>query len=102
VPLATVALVGMLLTNFAPFVGVIFGHGWVRILAGVSVAIALLFHVLVDLGAKISPLYALTHPIGALIFCWMLLRSMIVTLRQGGVMWRDTFYKLEDLKKGVV
>jgi hypothetical protein len=32
----------------------------------------------------------------------MLLRSMIVTLRQGGVMWRDTFYKLEDLKKGVV
>ncbi|HEX3118755.1 MAG TPA: hypothetical protein VHP80_06640, partial [Candidatus Acidoferrum sp.] len=102
VPLATVALVGMLLTNFAPFVGMIFGHGWVRILAAVSVAVALLFHVLVDLGAKISPLYALTHPIGALIFCWMLLRSMIVTLRQGGVVWRDTFYKLEDLKKGVV
>ena len=102
VPLATLAIVAMLLTNFAPFVGVIFGHGWVRILAGISVAVALLFHVLVDLGAKISPLYALTHPIGALIFCWMLLRSMIVTLRQGGVIWRDTFYKLADLKKGVV
>jgi hypothetical protein len=27
---------------------------------------------------------------------------MIVTLRQGGVVWRDTFYKLADLKKGVV
>jgi glycosyltransferase involved in cell wall biosynthesis len=102
VPLATLAIVAMLLTNFAPFVGVIFGHGLVRILAGISVAVALLFHVLVDLGAKISPLYALTHPIGALIFCWMLLRSMIVTLRQGGVIWRDTFYKLADLKKGVV
>ena len=102
IPLATLAIVAMLLTNFAPFVGVIFGHGWVRILAGISVAVALLFHVLVDLGAKISPLYALTHPIGALIFCWMLLRSMIVTLRQGGVIWRDTFYKLADLKKGVV
>ena len=102
VPLATAAVAGMLLTNFAPFVGVIFGHGWVRILAAVSVTVALLFHVLVDLGAKISPLYALTHPIGALIFCWMLLRSMIVTLRQGGVVWRDTFYKLDDLRKGVV
>jgi len=102
VPFAAAAITGMLLTNFAPFVGVIFGHGWVRILAGVSVAIALLFHVFVDLGAKISPLYALTHPIGALIFCWMVLRSMIVTLRQGGVVWRDTFYKLADLKKGVV
>jgi glycosyltransferase involved in cell wall biosynthesis len=102
VPFAAAAITGMLLTNFAPFVAVIFGHGWVRILAGVSVAIALLFHVFVDLGAKISPLYALTHPIGALIFCWMVLRSMIVTLRQGGVVWRDTFYKLADLKKGVV
>jgi glycosyltransferase involved in cell wall biosynthesis len=102
VPYAVAAMVGMLLTNFAPFVAVVFGHGWVRILAAVSVAIALLFHVLVDLGAKISPLYALTHPIGALIFCWMLLRSTFVTLRQGGVTWRGTFYKLSDLKKGLV
>jgi hypothetical protein len=92
----------MLLTNVAPFVGVAFGHGWVSILAGISVVIAMLFHVLVDLGAKISPLYALTHPIGALIFCWMILRSVFVTLRNGGVTWRDTFYKLEDLRKGVV
>lgn len=102
VPLAVAAIVSMLLTNFAPFPAVIFGHGWVRILAGISVAIAMLFHVLVDLGAKISPLYALTHPIGALIFCWMILRSVVVTLWNGGVTWRDTFYKLSDLKKGVV
>jgi glycosyltransferase involved in cell wall biosynthesis len=102
VPLAAGAIVSMLLTNVAPFAGVIFGHGWVRILAGISVVIAMLFHVLVDLGAKISPLYALTHPIGALIFCWMILRSVFVTLRNGGVTWRDTFYKLEDLRKGVV
>jgi glycosyltransferase involved in cell wall biosynthesis len=102
VPYAIGAMVAMLLANFAPFVAVIVGHGWVRILAAISVAIALLFHVFVDIGAKISPLYALTHPIGALIFCWMLLRSTIVTLRQGGVIWRGTFYKLSDLKKGVV
>jgi glycosyltransferase involved in cell wall biosynthesis len=102
VPLTFAAITSMLLTNFAPFMAVIFGHGWVRILAAISVAIALLLHIFVDLGAKISPLYALTHPIGALIFCWMLLRSMIVTLRQGGVIWRDTFYKLSELKKGVV
>jgi glycosyltransferase involved in cell wall biosynthesis len=102
VPLAVAAIVSMFLTNVAPFVAVIFGHGWVRILAGISVAIAMLFHIFVDIGARISPLYALTHPIGALIFCWMILRSMIVTLRNGGVTWRDTFYKLSDLKKGVV
>ena len=27
------------------------------------------------------------------------LRSMIITLRQGGVRWRDTFYPLEELKR---
>jgi glycosyltransferase involved in cell wall biosynthesis len=102
VPLAALSFTLMLLTNFAPFVGVIFGHGWIRILAAISVVIAMLFHVVVDLGAKISPLYAFTHPIGALIFCWMMLRSVVITLHQGGVVWRDTFYKLSDLKKGVV
>jgi hypothetical protein len=101
-PFVTAAICGMFLTNVAPFLGVIFGQGWVRILAGISVAIALFFHAIVDLGAKVSPVYALTHPIGALIFCWMLLRSTIVTLWRGGVEWRGTFYKLDDLRKGVV
>jgi hypothetical protein len=32
----------------------------------------------------------------------MLLRSTVVTLWQGGIMWRDTFYPLEELKRGVV
>ena len=27
------------------------------------------------------------------------LRSMIITLRQGGVRWRDTFYPLEELRR---
>jgi hypothetical protein len=49
-----------------------------------------------------SPLYGFTHPLGALIFCWMLLRSAIATLWRGGVVWRDTFYPLEELRKGMV
>jgi len=36
------------------------------------------------------------------IFCYMLLRSTVVTLRQGGVTWRGTFYPLEELRRGVV
>jgi hypothetical protein len=78
------------------------GHGWIRILAAVAVAIAMCFHIGVDIVMRVSPLYALTHPIGAVLFCYMLLRSTAVTLWRGGVTWRDTFYPLEELKRGVV
>jgi hypothetical protein len=47
-------------------------------------------------------LYALTFPIGALIFTWMQVRSTIVTLWTGGIIWRGTFYPLKELKRGVV
>jgi hypothetical protein len=101
-PFVVVAISGMLLMNVAPFLGVIFGHGWVRIFAGVAVVIALGFHVGVDWAMRVSPLYALTHPLGALIFSYMLLRSTVVTLWHGGVTWRGTFYPLEELRRGVV
>jgi 2-keto-4-pentenoate hydratase len=49
-----------------------------------------------------SPLYGLTHPLGALLFFWMLGRSTIATLWRGGVVWRGTFYPIEELRKGLV
>ena len=49
-----------------------------------------------------SPAYGLAYPLGALIICWMLLRSTVVTLWQGGVTWRGTFYPIDELKRGVV
>jgi glycosyltransferase involved in cell wall biosynthesis len=101
-PFVAAAICGMLLTNVAPFLGLIFGQGWVRILAGVAVVIALGFHVGVDLVMRVSPFYALTNPLGAVLFSYMLLRSTVVTLWQGGVTWRGTFYPLEELRRGVV
>jgi glycosyltransferase involved in cell wall biosynthesis len=100
VPLVIVAITASLLANVAPFAGVIFGHGWVRVLAGVSAATALCFHVGMDRVMRVSPLYAFTHPLGAMIFCWMLVRSTVVTLWRGGVTWRGTFYPLEELRRG--
>jgi glycosyltransferase involved in cell wall biosynthesis len=102
VALVLLAAIGMLLLNVAPFVAVIVGHGWIRVFAAVTVMIALGFHAGVNIVMRVSPLYALTHPIGAVLFCYMLLRSTVVTLWHGGVTWRDTFYPLEDLKRGAV
>lgn len=99
---ALAVAIGMLLLNVAPFVAIFISHGWIRVLAVAAVVIALGFHVGVDIVMRVSPLYALTHPIGAVLFCYMLLRSTVATLWNGGVTWRDTFYPLDELKRGVV
>jgi glycosyltransferase involved in cell wall biosynthesis len=95
-------LAGLVMMNILPFAGVLFGHGWIRGLSAIAAVIALSFHMGVAWVMRVSPLYALTHPLGAALFFYMLLRSTVVTLWQGGIVWRDTFYPLEELKRGVV
>ena len=99
-PLAMVLLSALLLLHVAPFLAVIFAHGWIRIFAGVAAGIALCMHIGVAHVMRVSPLYALTQPLGAILIGYMLLRSTLVTLRNGGVTWRETFYPLKELKKG--
>jgi glycosyltransferase involved in cell wall biosynthesis len=99
---AVAALAGVLLLNVVPFLAIFAAHGWIRIFAAVAVGVALCIHGSVDVVNRVSPLYALTHPIGAVLFCYMLVRSVAVTLWQGGVTWRGTFYPLKELKRGVV
>ncbi|MGH9744072.1 MAG: glycosyltransferase, partial [Candidatus Acidiferrum sp.] len=96
------AITGLLLLNIAPIAGIFLGHGWIRIFAVISVAVALGIACGVDVVMRVSPLFALTFPLGALLVCYMLLRSTVVTLRQGGITWRGTFYPLEELKRGLV
>jgi hypothetical protein len=95
-------ITGLLLLDIAPFLAVMIGHGWIRILAAIAAGIALCFHAAVAFMMRVSPLYALTHPLGAVLLCYMLLRSTFITLKQGGTVWRDTFYPLDELKRGVV
>jgi hypothetical protein len=60
------------------------------------------FHAGVDLVMRVSPLYCLTLPIGAVLFAFILFRSTVVTLRQRGILWRGTFYSLDELRRGSV
>jgi glycosyltransferase involved in cell wall biosynthesis len=100
--LAAAQILGLLILNVLPFAGLFFGHGWIRALAAVSVLIATCFHLGVDVVMHFSPLYCLTLPLGAMILAYMILRSTTITLRQGGIVWRDTFYPLDDLRRGLV
>ena len=97
---------GAILLSFTmsvlPFLGLLFATGWARMLAGIAAGIAVLGQGAMIWSTDASPLYGCTHPLGALIFCWMLARSAMATLWRGGVVWRDTFYPLEELRKGMV
>jgi glycosyltransferase involved in cell wall biosynthesis len=95
-------ITGLLLLNVAPFFGILFGHGWIRIFAAAALALILCFHTGVAVTMRVSPLYSLTHPLGAILLSYMLLRSTFVTLKQGGIVWRGTFYPLDELKRGNV
>lgn len=102
VPLASVGIAVSLIMSVLPFLGLVFASGWARLLAGIAVGAAVAIHALMIWSTDASPFYAVTHPLGALIFCWMMARSAIATLSRGGVVWRDTFYPLNELRKGLV
>lgn len=102
ISVAAMQILALLLMNVFPFAGLLFGRGWIQSLAAVSVVVAMGFHVGVDVVMRISPLYCLSLPLGATVFSYMILRSAIVTLRQGGIVWRNTFYPLDELRRGLV
>jgi hypothetical protein len=101
-PVVCGQVLGLLMLSLLPWLALPFVHGWARLFAGIAVGLAICAEGGVAIENGVSPLYALTHPIGALIFGWMLARSTIVTLWQGGITWRGTFYPLKELKRGVV
>ena len=100
--IAALQTFGIVWAHILPFVALPFLRGWMLGFALVSVAIALGFQAATAWVMRASPLYAFTQPAGAAIFAYMLLRSTAITLRQGGIVWRDTFYPIEELRRGIV
>ncbi len=102
VPMVAVQLAGLIGMLVLPWVTIFFVDGWARLSAAVAMLVPAIAQAAVASEFGVSPLYGITTPVGALIMCWMLLRSTIVTLKNGGITWRGTFYALKDLKRGLV
>jgi glycosyltransferase involved in cell wall biosynthesis len=101
--IAALQIAGLLSLSVLPFAGLFFGQGWIHVFAAIAVFIAVGFHAgIASVAMGVSPLYALTQPLGAILMSYMILRSAFVTVKQGGIVWRDTFYPLEELKRGIV
>ncbi len=49
--------------------------------------------------SDVSPAHLFLHPVGTVLFAFAMLRSVVVTLAKGGIVWRGSFYSLEELRQ---
>jgi len=93
------ACVGLMLFGLLPIVGLL--GSWM--MCGAS-PLALgsaveLYRYLERKMTGIPVAYVLVFPLAVCFILYGLLRSMLVTLARGGVVWRGTFYPLPELRK---
>jgi len=99
---ALASLTAMLLMTTWPAIGLFVGPWGARLLCAGTLLLMLWTAVITRPAPRASPLYALAFPLAALLICYIVLRSMILTYQQGGILWRGTHYPLAELRKGIV
>jgi glycosyltransferase involved in cell wall biosynthesis len=93
---------GLSLLTLGPFVGLAFAPGWSKLSYSIATLAIFLTYVGMSRKCDIPAYFFVLHPIGGVLFVYTILRSMVITLWNGGVTWRGTRYPLEELRKGLV
>ncbi|HBG05969.1 MAG: hypothetical protein A2075_16380 [Geobacteraceae bacterium GWC2_58_44] len=91
-----------LLCSIWPFLAIFVTRGAVQ---GIYLAtVALIMLVVADSARfhRSRPWYAVGYPLTSALFVYILLRTMLLNLIQGGIYWRGTFYPLKELKSNRV
>ena len=96
---AALSLTGVLVANVVPFAGGLLATGWARVGFLWATGCVALVYVGMSWSSDIAPYYFLLHPVGAIVFCYAMVRSVALTLARKGVVWRGTWYSLEELRK---
>jgi len=88
----------LMITYVWPFLALALTGGMVRILnAALALTILAIFAVAAG-HMNVPRVCALAVPVAALLFAWIMLRAMTVTLWNGGIEWRGTHYPLKELR----
>jgi len=73
----------------------IFGNAGIRLMACLMLAVQIVF---MSVNSSSKWWHALMIPFAGFLMAFIILRSAVMTLRQGGIYWRDSFYSLRILK----
>jgi len=99
-PLNLIVLtLAFILFIFAPYLAIFIFPSTIAL--GYALALAVLHGILVYTGTRAKVGWQISFGLlfGAGVTLWAIWRSAFLTLKQGGVYWRDTFYPLALLKK---
>jgi glycosyltransferase involved in cell wall biosynthesis len=91
-----------LVVGLGPLAALAFGAGPVRAIGGIGVALQVALQARIAGEIHASRWTGVLYPAGALILAWIVVRTLVLNLRQGGIVWRGTFYPLEELRKNRV
>ncbi len=93
------AWLGLFLLCFAPLAALV-GPWPIRSAGVVSLAmIAMLYALASRYYNRVRLGYIFTFPVAAALVLYAMLRSTLITLLRGGVVWRGTFYPLDELRR---
>ena len=97
-PLQLLASLSPLIHAVVP-VAAIFAGGW-NTPAGLLTYVGLILTYQAGRRAtRVSAWYALVFAPAVLLLAWAMLRSMVLALVRGGIIWRGTFYPLKELRR---
>ncbi len=100
--LLVLSTAAILAADVAPFVGLFAADGPARVLAAGSVGVLFLLYAAGQRSNRLALLSFPCHPAAALLFLFILWRSALAALTEGGVRWRGTFYRLDELRRARV
>jgi len=101
-PRTVASMVALAVLNLGPFAGIWFARGWARAPFAVALASLLAIYWGMSRFSDVRPYYFLLHPVSTSVVLFTIARSMVLTIWQGGIVWRGTKYPLDELRKGMV
>jgi glycosyltransferase involved in cell wall biosynthesis len=94
------AIFGVFSTHVLPFITVFSTNKTIALLSfGNILASGILYVLIIKRMTLFSPGLFLVFPITALLFIYSIIRASLLTFKRGGIVWRGTTYRLNELRE---